>query len=97
MKQCQIKKFLLFSICIAFLILAYTQAAAETRFGQPTPEKKLPVEINPEMEYQWFHYRLADLQEPPWQLVYIRQDVYEVEPTLRKLLNMPELAAVAAS
>jgi len=48
---------------------------------------KLPVEINPDMEYQWFHYRLADLQDPPWQLVYIRQDVYEVEPTLRKLLH----------
>ena len=48
---------------------------------------ELPVEINPNMEYQWFHYRLANLQEPPWQLVYIRQDVYEVEPTLRKLLH----------
>jgi CHAT domain-containing protein len=49
---------------------------------------QLPTEINPDViEYQWFHYRLADLQEPPWQLVYIRQDAYEVEPTLRKLLH----------
>lgn len=49
---------------------------------------ELPTEINPDVvEYQWFHYRLADLQEPPWQLVYIRQDAYEVEPTLRKLLH----------
>ena len=52
MKQCQIKKILLFSICTAFLILAYTQAAAETRFGQPTPEKKLPAEIN--FDEIWF-------------------------------------------
>lgn len=48
---------------------------------------ELPAEINPDVEYQWFHYRLSDLQEPPWQMVYIRQDAYEVEPTLRKLLH----------
>ncbi len=72
----------------------FIEVASITRYFSPgliqdlfrsLPE--LPVEINPDMEYQWFHYRLADLQDPPWQLIYIRQDVYEVEPTLRKLLH----------
>jgi hypothetical protein len=38
-------------------------------------------------EIQWYHYRISDLQEAPHHVVYVRDEFYELEPTLRRLMH----------